>query len=119
VQAKAAKGATTADFNSARRWSARAPYKLVKFVTGELSRWSASTATGAASSRGRRVTERTIARDPARLASLLAGQVDAIDAVPIPDLERLRKEGKFGLFRGPAALVHYVALDSTATSRPS
>jgi peptide/nickel transport system substrate-binding protein len=36
VQAKAAKGATTRISTPARRSSAPAPYKLVKFVTGEL-----------------------------------------------------------------------------------
>jgi peptide/nickel transport system substrate-binding protein len=65
-----------------------------------------------------RVTERVIAKDPSRLASLLAGQVDAIDAVPIADLERLKSEGRFGLFRGAAALVHYVALDSARDNSP-
>jgi peptide/nickel transport system substrate-binding protein len=65
-----------------------------------------------------RVTERVIAKDPSRLASLLAGQVDAIDAVPIADLERLKKEGRFTLFRGAAALVHYVALDSARDDSP-
>jgi peptide/nickel transport system substrate-binding protein len=57
-----------------------------------------------------KVTEKVISKDPTRLAAFLSGQVDAIDAVPIADLDRLRKEGRFGLYRGAAALVHYVAL---------
>jgi peptide/nickel transport system substrate-binding protein len=112
VSAKAAKGATTADFNSGKAVVGTGPYKLVEWVSGERlvverneKYWGPRPPWG-------RVTEKVIAKDPSRLASLLAGQVDAIDAVPIPDLERLRKDGRFSLYRGPAALVHYVALDS-------
>src|SRR5688572_8906490 len=118
VSAKAAKGATTADFNSGKAVVGTGPYKLVKFVTSELLEVERFDAYWGGKQHWARVTERTIARDPARLASLLAGQVDAIDAVPIPDLERLKKEGKYGLFRGPAALVHYVALDSNRDVSP-
>jgi peptide/nickel transport system substrate-binding protein len=118
VQAKAAKGATTADFNSGKAVVGTGPYKLVKFVTGELLEVERFDGYWGGKQPWAKVSERTIARDPSRLASLLAGQVDAIDAVPIPDLERLKKEGKYGLFRGPAALVHYVALDSAREVSP-
>jgi peptide/nickel transport system substrate-binding protein len=118
VQAKAAKGATTADFNSGKAVVGTGPYKLVKFVTGELLEVERFDGYWGGKQPWAKVSERTIAKDPSRLASLLAGQVDAIDAVPIPDLERLKHEGKFGLFRGPAALVHYVALDSARDVSP-
>ncbi len=118
VSAKATKGATTADFNSGKAVVGTGPYKLVKFVSGELLEaerndkyWGGKPAWG-------KVTERIVAKDPSRLASLLAGQVDAIDAVPIADLERLKKDGKYALFRGPAAIVHYVALDSARDVSP-
>ncbi len=118
VSAKAAKGATTADFNSGKAVVGTGPYKLVKFVSGELLEverndkyWGGKPAWG-------KVSERIIAKDPSRLASLLAGQVDAIDAVPIADLDRLKKDGKYALFRGPAAIVHYVALDSARDVSP-
>jgi peptide/nickel transport system substrate-binding protein len=112
VSAKAARGATTADFNSGKAVVGTGPYKLVKFVSGESLEVERNERYWGTKPAWAKVTERIIAKDPSRLASLLAGQVDAIDAVPIADLERLRKEGKFGLFRGPAALVHYIALDS-------
>ncbi len=118
VSAKAAKGATTADFNSGKAVVGTGPYKLVKFVTAESLEVERNDRYWGGKPAWARVTERIIARDPSRLASLLAGQVDAIDAVPIADLERLKKEGKYGLFRGPAALVHYVALDSNRDVSP-
>ena len=112
------KDATTNDFNSGKAANGTGPYKLVEWVNGERlvvernpNYWGPRPAWA-------KVTERTIAKDPTRLAALLSGEVDAIDAVPIQDLERLRKEGKFSLFRGAAAIVHYVALDSARDESP-
>ena len=118
VSARAAKGATTADFNSGKAVVGTGPYRLVKFVTSESLEVERNDQYWGGRPAWAKVTERIIARDPARLASLLSGQVDAIDAVPIADLERLRKDGKYALFRGPAALVHYVALDSNRDVSP-
>jgi peptide/nickel transport system substrate-binding protein len=43
----------------------------------------------------------------------------AIDAVPSADLARLKKDNRFSLVRGgPAALVHYIALDSARDVSP-
>jgi peptide/nickel transport system substrate-binding protein len=118
VSARAAKGATTADFNSGKAVVGTGPYKLVEWVSAEKLVVDRNEKYWGPRAAWARVTEKVIAKDPSRLASLLAGQVDAIDAVPIPDLERLRKDGKFALYRGPAALVHYVALDSNRDVSP-
>ena len=118
VSAKVAKGATTADFNAGKAVVGTGPYRLVEWVNGDRLVVERNDKYWGTRPHWARVTERVIAKDPSRLASLLAGQVDAIDAVPIADLERLRKEGRFALFRGPAALVHYVALDSNRDVSP-
>ncbi|APV52027.1 hypothetical protein BWI17_21555 [Betaproteobacteria bacterium GR16-43] len=118
VSAKAAKGATTADFNSGKAAIGTGPYKLVQFVSGERLVVERNDKYWGKKPHWAKVTERVMAKDPTRLAALLSGEVDAIDAVPIPDLERLRKEGKFALFKGTAALVHYVALDSARDESP-
>jgi peptide/nickel transport system substrate-binding protein len=118
ISAKAAKGATTADFNSGKAAIGTGPYKLVEWVNGERLVVERNGRYWGPKPHWAKVTETVIAKDPTRLAALLSGQVDAIDAVPIPDLERLRKEGKFALYRGAAALVHYVALDSARDVSP-
>ena len=118
VSSKAAKGATTADFNAGKAVVGTGPYRLVEWVNGERLVVERNDRYWGARPTWARVTERVIAKDPTRLAALLAGQVDAIDAVPIPDLERLKREGRFALFHGPAALVHYVALDSARDVSP-
>ena len=118
VSAKVARGATTADFNSGKAAVGTGPYKLVEWVNGERLVVERNDRYWGPKPHWARVTEKVIAKDPTRLAALLSGQVDAIDAVPIADLERLRKEGRFGLYRGAAALVHYVALDSARDVSP-
>jgi peptide/nickel transport system substrate-binding protein len=118
ISAKAAKGATTADFNSGKAAIGTGPYKLVEWVNGERLVVERNDRYWGPRPHWAKVTEKVIAKDPTRLAALLSGQVDAIDAVPIPDLDRLRKEGKFALYRGAAALVHYVALDSARDISP-
>ena len=118
VSSKAAKGATTADFNAGKAVVGTGPYKLVEWVNGDHLVVERNEKYWGPKPAWARVTERVIAKDPTRLAALLAGQVDAIDAVPIPDLERLKREGRFALYRGAAALVHYVALDSTRDESP-
>jgi peptide/nickel transport system substrate-binding protein len=118
ISAKVAKGATTADFNSGKAAIGTGPYKLIEFVNGDRLVVERNDKYWGAKPAWAKVTEKIIARDPTRLAALLSGQVDAIDAVPIADLERLKKDGKFALFRGPAVLVHYVALDSARDESP-
>lgn len=119
VSAGAGKGATTQDYNSGKAAVGTGPYKLVQWVNGErlvLERfdrhWGGKPAWA-------RVTEVVLAKDTARLAALLSGQVDAIDAVPSADLARLKGDARFALVRGgPAALVHYIALDSARDVSP-
>lgn len=118
ISSKLPRDVATADFNSGKAAIGTGPYRLVEWVNGDhlvVERNDRYWGTKPAWSR---VTEKVIAKDPTRLAALLAGQVDAIDAVPIADLERLKREGRFGLFRGAASLVHYIALDSARDASP-
>ena len=118
VSAKSAKSATTADFNAGKAAVGTGPYQLVEWTNGERLVVERNEKYWGPRPHWAKVTERVIARDPTRLAALLSGEVDAIDAVPIADLERLRKESRFALFKGAAALVHYVALDSARDESP-
>jgi peptide/nickel transport system substrate-binding protein len=118
IPSRLAKGATTADFNSGKAAIGTGPYKLVEWVNGDRLVVERNDRYWGPRPAWARVTEKVIGKDPPRLAALLSGDVDAIDAVPIADLERLRKEGRFSLFRGAASLVHYVALDSARDESP-
>ncbi|MEQ1516320.1 MAG: ABC transporter substrate-binding protein [Usitatibacteraceae bacterium] len=118
VSASAAKGMSTQDFNSGKAAIGTGQYKLVEWKNGEqlvverFDKYWGPKPTWA------KVTERVISKDPTRIAALLSGQVDVIDAVPSADLARIKGDGKFTLYRGPAALVHYIALDSARDVSP-
>lgn len=119
VSSSISKSASTQDFNSGKAAVGTGPYRLVQWTNGErlvLERFDKYWGDKAPWDK---VTEVVIAKDAARLAALLSGQVDAIDAVPSADLERLRKDGRFHVARGgPAALVQYIALDSARDVSP-
>lgn len=92
VGRKFAANATSTDFNSGKAAIGTGPYKLVRYARGdriELARndqyWGAKPAWEA-------VTFRIMTNDASRVAALLSGDIDAIDAVPVPDMVRLKRE---------------------------
>jgi peptide/nickel transport system substrate-binding protein len=108
---------TTSDFN-AGRVNGTGPYRFstwtnIESLTVQRNEgwWNGRATWG-------QVTIRTIARDPSRVAALLSGDVDAVDQVPTADKARLAADQRFRLFSGPAAVVHYIALDSTRAESP-
>ena len=74
VSAKAAKGATTADFNSGKAAIGTGPYKLVEWVNGERLVVERNDRYWGPKPHWAKVTERVIAKDPTRLAALLRGR---------------------------------------------
>ncbi len=101
VSKKAASGASTEDFNSGKAAIGTGPYKLVRFARGErveLARndayWGGQNGKLAAWDK---VTLRILPADTARIAALLAGDVDAIENIPTADLTRLKANPEFRL----------------------
>ena len=92
VSMKAAAHATTADFNSGKAVVGTGPFKLVRYARGdriELARndqyWGTQPAWDG-------VTFRIMTNDASRVAALLSGDVDAIDAVPVSDMGRIKRD---------------------------
>jgi len=101
VSKKAATGASTEDFNSGKAAVGTGPYKLVRFARGdriELSRndayWGGQDGKLAAWDK---VTLRILPADTARIAALLAGDLDAIENIPTADLTRLKANANLRL----------------------
>jgi peptide/nickel transport system substrate-binding protein len=101
VSKKAASGASTEDFNSGKAAIGTGPYKLLRFARGdriELARndayWGAQNGKLAPWDK---VTLRILPADTARIAALLAGDVDAIENIPTADLTRLKANPEFRL----------------------
>jgi peptide/nickel transport system substrate-binding protein len=104
-------GATTEDFNAGRVAIGAGPYRLVSFRQGdrvELERFDGYWGPAPAY---QRATLRMITNNAARTAALLAGDVDAIAAVPTSDLARLRADQRFVISEADSVRLIYLALD--------
>ncbi|MCG8544050.1 MAG: ABC transporter substrate-binding protein [Alphaproteobacteria bacterium] len=112
------KGLTVKDFNTGKAMIGTGPYKFVEWKKGdrivlvpnpnyhgEKAEWS-------------KVTLKPIASAPARVAALLAGDVDMIDNVPTTDVERLKKNPKVSLSSGISNRVIYLHMDQYRDNSP-
>ncbi|MBI4292811.1 MAG: ABC transporter substrate-binding protein [Betaproteobacteria bacterium] len=98
VSRRAAANAATEDFNNGRAMVGTGPFKFVRFARGdrvELARndayWGNEKGKGTP---WERVTFRIMPSDPARLAALLAGDLDLIEQIPTADISRLRANAR-------------------------
>jgi peptide/nickel transport system substrate-binding protein len=108
VSRRHAEGASTSDFNSGRAAIGTGPFRLEAMrgaegmsvlrndsYWGERPAWS-------------RVNVRVIGNDAARMAALLAGDVDLIEEVPTTDAERLERTGRVNIFKKPSDRVMFL-----------
>ena len=108
----------TETFNSGKAMVGTGPFRLVQWVKGErlvLERnenyWGRKPA-------WKRVTMRFIPNESARVAALLAGDVDLIELVPPSALEELRGNPGLRVVSGVSGRVMYVHLDSHRERTP-
>ncbi len=118
VSSKAAKGATTADFDSGKATIGTGPFRFVHYAKGdriELARndnyWGTKPAWD-------KVTFRVIASDPSRVASLLSGDVRAIENVPTSDLAKLSKDPAVTISRTVSHRLIFLHLDTNRDKSP-
>jgi peptide/nickel transport system substrate-binding protein len=102
VSRRVAEGASTDDFNTGKAVIGTGPYRLVSFRRGESVELARNDAWWGPKSPWERVTLRILTNDAARSATLLAGEVDAIEAVPTADLARVRAHPKFIVEQRPS-----------------
>lgn len=94
---------TSADFDAGRSAIGTGPFRLVSFKRGdrvELARndaWWGNSAGGKVA--WEKVTFRMVSNDAARIASLLSGDVDAIENVPTADVARIAADARFKVDR--------------------
>ena len=118
ISKAAAEGASTADFNSGKAAIGTGPFTFVEWVPndrlilernenywGDKPEWS-------------RVVIKPIKSGPARVAALLAGDVDFIDKVPTPDITRLKSDPNLSLSQGTSNRVIYLHLDQFRDDSP-
>jgi peptide/nickel transport system substrate-binding protein len=92
VSRKAAQGAAPADFDSGRAMVGTGPFRFVRYARGDRVELARNDAYWAGRPEFGRVVFRIVPTDPARMAGLLSGELDAIEQVPTPDLPRVARD---------------------------
>ncbi len=95
VSKKIATGASTEDFNTGKAAIGSGRYKLVRYVSGDRIELVRNDNYWGEKSPYDKVTFKIIKNEPARVAALLSGDVDAIEQPPTADLARIKTDPKF------------------------
>ncbi|HSC25914.1 MAG TPA: ABC transporter substrate-binding protein, partial [Vicinamibacterales bacterium] len=118
VSKRAAQNATTDDFNTGKAAIGTGPYKFVRWAKGDRIELVRNDAYWGQKPPWERVTFRLITNDPARVAALLSGDVQAIEAVPTSDLNKLKSNAQLQLFRAVSNRLIYLHIDSSRDRTP-
>ncbi len=118
VSKKSGDGAKTEDYNSGKAAVGTGPFKFGSFVPGDKIEMVKNPDYWGTKAAYDKVTFKPIKAGPARVAALLAGDVDIIDDVPTADIERLKKEPKISLSQGVSNRVIYFHMDQFREETP-
>lgn len=117
VSKRAARDASSADFDSGKAAIGTGPFKLVRFARGNRIELERHDAWWGGKLPWDQVSLIIVPGDPVRTASLLSGELDAIENVPTADLERLKKHAGVRLERAVSWRTILLHLDQ-ARDRP-
>jgi peptide/nickel transport system substrate-binding protein len=118
VSARAAGKAATEDFNSGKATVGTGPFKFVRWQRGDRIELARNDAYWGTKPAWERVTFRVITSDPTRVASLLAGEVRAIENVPTSDLAKLRASKDLTIHRTVSVRLMYLHMDTAREKSP-
>ena len=110
---------STEDFNSGKAAIGTGPYKLVKFTKGDRLEFARNDAYWGGKTPWEKVTLRIVTQDAARVAALLAGDVQVIENVPTSDVAKLAQDKKLSVFRQTSDRLMYVHMDSDRNVTPT
>src|SRR5712692_7231529 len=92
VSRKAAAGASPEDFDSGHAMIGTGPFRFLRFARGDRVELARNDAYWGGKPAWEKVVFRIVPTDPARIAGLLSGELDAIEQVPTADLPRIRRD---------------------------
>jgi peptide/nickel transport system substrate-binding protein len=118
VSSKAAAKATTEDFNSGKAAVGTGAFKFVRWQRGDRIELARNDAYWGPKPAWERVTFRIITSDPTRVASLLAGEVRAIENIPTSDLAKLRANKDLNVYRTVSVRLMYLHMDTARDKSP-
>ena len=119
VNARAADGAQDADFNGGRAAIGTGPYRWGRWTPAQDVTFERSPTWRGTPEPWARVQIRFVPNDSARVAALLAGDVDVIDTVPTGLHARVRDNAGTQLVSGDSVFTHYFYLDSMSAQIPN
>ena len=118
IISKSAAKASTEDFNSGKAAIGTGPYKLVRYVKGDRIELVRNDGYWGGKTPWEHVTLRLLPQDAPRVAALLSGDVQVIEAVPTSDAAQLKKDKRLGVFRTVADRLIYLHMDSDRDVSP-
>ena len=121
ISKKNGEGATTADYNSGKTAIGTGPYKFVEWVPGDKIVLKANEnyhGAGTGMPKYKNVLFKPIKSGPARIAALLAKDVDFIDNVPPLNVAKMKKNPTIKLNSGPSNRVIYLHMDQFREDSP-
>ena len=110
--------ATTDDFNKGKAAIGTGPYKFVEYVPGDRIVLARNDDYYGNKPDFASVTFKPIKSSPARVAALLAGDVNMINDVPTTDLGRLKKDDSLSISEGVSNRVIYLHMDQFREDSP-
>jgi peptide/nickel transport system substrate-binding protein len=110
--------APTGDFNAGAAAIGTGPFKLVEWVSNDRTVLARNDAYWGEKSYWAKATLKQITSDASRVAALLAGDVQLIDAVPTTDVARLKTSPNVALAETVSSRVIFIHMDSFRDQTP-
>ncbi|WP_431281963.1 ABC transporter substrate-binding protein [Humitalea sp. 24SJ18S-53] len=118
VSRHAGENATTEDYNSGKAAIGTGPYRLVRFVRGDRVDLVRNPAWWGQAPEWETVSLRAIPNAGARVAALLAGDVDMIDQPPLSNVEQLRADNRVSVITTQGMRIIFLGPDVDKPSTP-
>ena len=118
VSKKAATGARPEDFDSGKAMIGSGPFRFIRFARGDRVELARNDGYWGSRSAWDKVTFRIAPTDPARLAGLLSGELDAIEQVPTADLPRIRRDSRLQIAQKVSWRTIFFHLDQRSATPP-
>jgi peptide/nickel transport system substrate-binding protein len=118
VQKKATQGLSSDDFASGKGMVGTGPYKFVRFARDDRLELERNDAYWGKKPSWTKVTLRFIPNGATRIAALLAGDAQAIENVPTPDLARIRAEPSISMYTKVSHRMIYLYDDTSRDKTP-
>ena len=118
VSHTAAKDVTTEDFNTGKAAIGTGAYKFVSWARGDRLKLAAYDNHWGGKPEFQNVTYRFISNNAARIAALLSGEVDIIDAVPPTEIETVKARKGISLVSGLTTRLTHLQMDVVRDDSP-